>query len=381
MKHSLVFALFSIVIFMICLARGGSGQTAQSRQFKSRDEFFEAHKKEVIERLGLQPLDEKQEFDRMVKEEMLALDRVAGFRTIVTKGEGDQIASQPEAGIIISPSQLDFIRKRSGVTKFQQVLRFLLAHEKSHQVQYLEYSARSVHLGPPELRRVYECQADILAGKYLIESFGEPKPEDQPAIEDALQVAFDLGTEAFSDASTYPSHNGRRTAVRLGMTAGLITLLSAHVPDPPAVQMINSLSGKANIRQGETVMIWSLRLAKKITHFTLDAWSKLSLDDRKIEWDKNPQHPIVTFSLAYKNTSTRTIAVDMEVQCVAADRSDPENAKYWQKWSAQNFIFSVGPGETHLVQGRLQWYGDPKFLPVLIFPPKDTALMSARFID
>ena len=76
-------------------------------------------------------------------------------------------------------------------------------------------------------------------------------------------MAFDLGTEAFSDSSTYPSHDGRRTAVRLGMTRGTITLLSNRLPDPPAVQIINSLAGKVNIREGETVMAWSFRL---ITH-------------------------------------------------------------------------------------------------------------------
>ncbi len=71
----------------------------------------------------------------------------------------------------------------------------------------------------------------------------------------------------------------------------------------------------------------------------------------------------MTFILSYKNVGEKAIKVDMEVQCISASRAEPENGKHWQKWSAQNFIFKIAPGETHEVRGRLQWYADTKLIP------------------
>lgn len=358
-------------------------QTPPRKKFGSRNEFFEAHKKDVIERLGLQPLDLSQRIDRMIQTEMDALDKVALFKTVVTKGEGDQLQSHPESGIIVSPKQLQHIRRQSGVRQFQQILRFLLAHEKSHQIQYLEYTAKAVHQSEKEeQRRVYECQADLLAGKYLIESIvGEPTAEDRVAIEDALQVAFDLGTEEYVETSDHPSHEERRVAVRLGMSAGMITLLSKKLPDAPAKSMIDSLLGKINFREGETIMGWSYRLSKKITHYSGDASADVTLDDKDVEWNPNASTPFVRFSLTYKNKGRRTIKIDMEVQCLSVLRSDRDNSKYWQKWDARNFIFRLGAGETFIVRGRLQWYADDNLIPRLTYPPNPSALMSCEYVN
>lgn len=383
--RKVLYCLYACVLTAtICfshLLRPASMQGQSRNVFTSRDEYFAAHKNQVIARMGLEALDPREEIDRMIQQEMDTLDRVAGFRTIVTKGDDDQISSHPETGIVVSPQQLDLIKQRSGVRKFQQILRFLLAHEKSHQVQYLNYTAQSVHLGPLELRRVYECQADMLAGKYLIESFGEPSAEDRMAIEDALTVAFDLGSEKFVESSDHPDHEARRVAVRLGMSSGIITLLSKRLPDPPAVEITNSLAGKINIREGETVMGWSLRLSKKITHYTLEANSDISLEDADVNWDRSASHAFVSFDLTYKNEGEKTIKVDMEVQCLAVRRNASSDSKYWQKWSNRNYIFRLAPGETYHVRGRLPWYADTESMPRLVYPPQNSALRNAEYVS
>ncbi len=380
-----IYATTTIFAVVLSFAAGRTPVAAgaprqQETRFSSRNEFFEARKNTVIERLGLQPLDKRQEVDRQIQEEMDALDKVAGFRSIVTKGEGAGISSHPEAGIIVSIAELERIHRQSGVRKSQQVLRFLLAHEKSHQIQYLEYSAKAVHLSEREQRRVYECQADMLAGKYLIESFGEPTPEDRLAIEDALQVAFDLGTEEYAGSAAHPSHEQRRVAVRLGMASGMIFLLSKRLPDPPAKAMIDSLAGKINIRLGESLLGWSYRVAKKITHYSPDATADIKVEDEEVEWDERASNPFVRFRLVYKNTGTRTVKVDMEVQCLSVLRTDKANSKYWQKWGNRNYIFRLRPGESYVVQGRLPWYADADLRPRLIYPLHDSALMSCEYV-
>src|SRR6476619_6011604 len=100
-------AIFMATICFGYLQRPAFPQGTSRNVFTSRDEYFAAHKNQVIERLGLEPLDPREELDRMIQQEMDALDRVAGFRTIVTKGDGDQISSHPETGIVISPQQLN----------------------------------------------------------------------------------------------------------------------------------------------------------------------------------------------------------------------------------------------------------------------------------
>jgi hypothetical protein len=356
---------------------------AQNRSggFASRREYLGASKEKVYETLGIRPLDTSKEIERTIRDEMAAIDYVAGFKTDIGVTQGDGTFSHPDAGIAVSLTELQRIRQESSVTKFREILRYILAHEKSHQVQYLQYSRKAVQSEDEEQRRIFECQADVLAGKYLIESLGAPKQEDQVAILDALQVAFDLGTEEYTKYADHPSHEARRTAVRLGMAMGMIVLLWRRLPDPPVAQMIQSLGEKIDLRAGEMPLEWSYRVSKRITHYTRAASSDLVLDDRDIQWDKRAESPFVTFSLTYENVGRKTILVDMEVQCDSVSRDDPGDTKRWQKWSVKNFRFTLRPGQKYTAQGTLPWVATTDLMPRIIFPPTPTALMSVEYID
>lgn len=326
----------------------------------------------------LNVFESSQDLDQIILEEAAAIDQVSGFKTVVRLSDSDDSSSDPVRGIEISRKQMRLVRERSGVRRFREMVRFFLAHEKAHQFQYRMYSAAAVKDADAERRRLYECQADVLAGKYLVEMMGSPTESDLQIIQDTLQFLFDIGEREFSD-SDHPSHEARRTAIRLGMASGTITSLSRFPPDPVNQSMIRSLAEKVDFLPGETVMDWSYRLSKKITHYSRATSADLSLEDKQVDWDTRASNPFVTFSLTYKNTGSRSLMVDMEVQCAAVPRDDDENTKYWLKWSVKNFRFKLSPGGRFTANGKLQWYGDRNLMPRLVYPPDPKALLSCEF--
>lgn len=321
---------------------------------------------------------QSEEVEQIIQEEMPRLDNLAGFKTPVRLTDGDSSRADPDNTISISRPQLKQIKGRVAAPQFRQMLRFLLAHEKTHQVQYRMYSVAAVRVDDPERQRLYEAQADILAGEYVMETMGKPTEDDMPTIVDTLKLAFDMGTLEYTDLN-HPSKEERRTAARLGMASGIITTLSRLPPDPVLAGMISSLAAKIDILPGETIMDWSYRLSKKITKYSRMSSRDIILADSKIDWDTRAENPFVTFSLTYKNTGQRTIHVDMEVQCASVSREDTNDTLEWQKWSVKNFRFDLKPGQYYVASGRLPWYADRRLMPRLVFAPANTALISTEF--
>jgi hypothetical protein len=141
--------------------------------------------------------------------------------------------------------------------------------------------------------------------------------------------------------------------------------------------MAASIMEKINFRPGQSVMLWSYRLAKRITHFQRAALVDLVLDREGVSF--NSQHNYVTFSLRYKNVGKQTLSVDMEVQCITVPKGAQEDTKQLLKWDVRNFQFVLAPGEHHTVTGTLQWVPALGREPRLIFPPDNTALISCEY--
>lgn len=247
----------------------------------------------------------------------------------VTRGSGT--ASHPQVGIVLDLQQLERVQQTSGVSAFLPVLRWILAHEKAHQLQY-QQNRRIVEGADVVDRQVLEAQADLLAAKYVIETLS---PSEQQPIIDTLRVAFDLGTERYALAD-HPSREGRMTAVRLGMAAGMITnLLNLGGAAPEASAGV--LRDKIDLRPGEEILGWSLRTARRIVGYRRPALVDLVQIESSIRWDRDPNHPYVEYTVTYENRGARRIAVDAEVQCVGVLRSDRDNPLNWQKLSADGY--------------------------------------------
>jgi hypothetical protein len=88
--------------------------------------------------------------------------------------------------------------------------------------------------------------------------------------------------------------------------------------------------------------------------------------------------PVASYWFTYENRGTATLAVDLEIQCVAASRVDPDDAMKWQKISVHNHMIDLSPGSRKTISGSLRWYGDAQLMPRIIAPPQPTALISVE---
>jgi hypothetical protein len=369
-------------ILMIC-ALAGVAIGQQPAPFASSSMFLTSPREDVIRTLRLQHPDAGVALDRMVVDDMHALDAITQFTTDVWLVDSGQLSSHPTVGVIVSRMQIDSIRRRVSAQAFPAILRLLLAHEKAHQIQYRVYSTALVNR-PAQERAIYEAQADILGGKDLTETFADSAFAGASET-DALKVLFDLGTEQYSLAD-HPSHEARRTAVRLGMAAGMITnwsrLAQQATPDIASRAMQNAqlLVWKLDM-QNEQTLPWSLRQAMRITNYKRPAIADLVLANDSIAWNRNGHPAVVTYDATYRNVGSKTLVVDMEVKCVSVPRDDPEDTMRWLMISSQSYRFQLAAGQSHTIHDRQQWDATAELMPRLVVPPAPTALITARYLN
>ncbi len=395
-KHLSICIIVLTVLFFS--HRIHSQEKDRSEAATKQDDFVTLSRDKVMKEYNLKPLDSSQELERIILEEIQKLDRVANFSTAVWKTDRATFA-HPEVGIAVNLEELKEFARRGNIQQLRQYISFILAHEKTHQIQFLRYPDFKYSMSDVREKRLYECQADIFAGKLLIETQKLTGQKDndkviKESITDALQVAFLMGSEQFSDDTSHPSHEERRTAVRLGMTAGLLVVFQQveglNQKDPVLVQQL--LSEKLNMFSGEDLISWSLRSAKRIIHYNRDASKDIVLSTHDLKWDENSSNPFVSYNYVYKNTGLRTIEIDMEFQCNWVSREKPNDTLLWQRWTERNYKFKLAPGEQFTANGTLPW-GNPsgeglgdidptKLMPKFIAPLDDPrALVSFEFAD
>lgn len=397
MKNLACFTLSHLLFFSsFCLIDSGFCQSSLS--LEHNNQLRRLSSKELEETINFNSLDSSNEIDEIILTEGERLDQSFGFQTNVTITDNENTLSHPENGIIISRSDLIAIRDNSNVKQFREAIRLILAHEKAHQLQYKYYSQENVLTDNIEIANMYECQADILAGKFLIETLttssqeeiSEVEREEQSnAIVDALQILFDLGTDVNNFSADHPNQEVRRNAVRFGMSHGMITNFENMLADPhlpwqlqdPIEESKEILIQKIDVLPNETLLDWSFRQAKRMTHFNRRASSDIVVVDKNIKWDTSPHNPFVNFDLEYMNVGENPIRVSMEVQCVSVPRNNERDTKAWQKWSVENFTFNLKPGRSYTVSGKLQWVATEELMPSLIFPPDITAPVSCEYIN
>lgn len=325
-----------------------------------------------------------QSYEQVAKEEMALLNKIAQFVTPLTFSEDDGIQSYPQSGITFSTSVLKRIFSQSNVKQKKWIIRFLLAHEDAHQLQFRTYSPEQVNVADAEIGRIKECQADILAAKYFGMSIDEgyagtnANREFSQAIRDVLEVSFNLGDQ--ERGANHPNREARRTATRLGLARAQyekIILLPQNVEQFAA--STRHMAVVLDIRDQESVMEWSKRLARRIVHYKAEVCNDLAISKIEITYsDKQLETGSATFHINYRNNGSHTLHADMEVQCVTTAALDPNDTSRWQKWTVRNFDFILAPNESFHADGQLTWQQTPDCPnPELIVPVRDdTALLS-----
>lgn len=324
---------------------------------------------------------EADQFDDAVAAQAASISKAAGFIVRARIADTSTEIDAPST-VLVSRAQIQRLFNHSHIKQFNDALGLIMAHETAHLAQAALYGSAIFQSGK-ELQRVYECQADILAGKYLTESFPHSNPntpQDLQAIPDALQLLYDTGSQDDRVFANHPTPDERRECVRLGMAAGTMVNLSS--PDVGFYGSAMSLAQKLDWLPAGP-MPWSLDRAKHVLHFPASALSEVGLLDPVIHYNTDPGDPVVHYAFTYENESDRAMALDLDIQCVLVPRDNPKDTSHTELISNRHYKFTLASHGTYRLSGTLPWAQigvfDPTLMPHLSFPPQAGSLVTATF--
>lgn len=365
---------------------------------------------------NIRELDTSDALEQMLAEEAARLDRTTGFSTPVRITDGP-IEANPQYGILINKERLKQYLNEAQMHAMRDLMQVILAHEKAHWIQYRdERYGFQILRWDMERKRIIECQADILAGKYFTETFGAAKAkrlenplpftaqDRTPAnVKDILQLAFELGSyESTSNKGNdvHPSRQARRIAFRFGMSVGGMDFAKREIArlsqssEQGRDQLIKNYRGMLDIiaykmsfnPQQMDILDWSFWQASRITHYRSAASKDISFVVNRENWDTNPANPIVTYSVTIQNNGERSIKSDFAIQCDWYPKDDIRDTKQSLLISTKSYRFTLGPGEKRTLEASLPCFelgidNAENYVMILTLPPMPTSLMRFEYAD
>jgi hypothetical protein len=371
-------SLMIVQAFLFAIPLNSAHAQGTSPELGSDDAFLHGSSDALISMLKLRKPSNVDALEQQIAATVRALDTEAGLTTSVWICHGCGLSSHPTLGILADVDQLAKIRSQFQVQQFSAILTLIMAHEEAHLIQYRQYSPSIVDSSEQD-RRVYEAQADLLAGAYFIENIGAWSDQNRDAVLEALQVAYDLGVEQYALAD-HPTQISRLTAVRFGMSAGTRDGLM-KLGGPPAKASADILTHKLNIRPNEDTLSWSLRISKGITSYRRPEVVDLVLTREQMSWNKSGVNPTVTYLLTYENRGKRNIQVYLQVRCDGVPRNNPHDVMHSLLIDASASSFSLAPGATKTLSGTMQWAGGATsdLMPRLVYAPDPAALVEVTY--
>lgn len=287
------------------------------------------------------------EFDALLH----AVRQVHGFESVTTQLQMTEevTGAHPTAGIMIGRANIRSWLTNAGITRPREAIRLLLAHEMTHILQYKIYGLDAVLSQYPENRRIFEAQADMLAGRYLTLTSTDGAASLDRTMGEASLLLFDLGDPEIG-AAFHPSKEKRRTAVRYGMTMGL------------AVRDLNDIDGAVrasgrrlldNLSYGpsDSPFSWSFLESKKVVHFGSDVLQDFdAVADPQCSLFTSGGNSFIRFRLSYKFTGSMTSHILLNVDCLS---SLDGHGSLSPLSSSQAYNFWINPGEGKVLAGVL----------------------------
>lgn len=317
-------------------------------------------------------------------------------------------------GIIFNKTILSNYKSTSNLSNYSTAIRLIMAHENIHLKQYSLYGIDQVKNSDIDIRRIYECQADILAGKYAQElrarqvlekiaiAFHDRVPMEKldsvlqlekTFNNDALQLFYDVGNQEI-DPSTHPFKEHRLLAIKFGLVSGLIyTLKTALIEfkntltEYDIATISNAMVNLRNITglsedSENNLMIWSYNYAKRITHYHTAAYRNVVVSYSEPKWNVTQDHPYVHFSYELYNSGEKEILCDFQLRCETVLRNNPNATKYSQFLTSKNYIVKLKPKSLYNVTDSLLWqYNQKEFMPRLIHLTSPLAFFSCEYVD
>ncbi|MGH7512925.1 MAG: hypothetical protein ACREOQ_08385, partial [Gemmatimonadales bacterium] len=262
---------------------------ARRRHLESRAVFAALDSVTLADSFSMRALDPAREPDSLLLNMVAYLDSSAGPAfglkgTRLRRWDGYGSQAHPALGILIDGQELaelvgkvTQLKGMAGVPKeeaqrrVQYVLRFLVAHEYAHLMQYKAFGPAAVD--DPDSTRIIECGADLIGGLEYREFLGVrygARPPPIEAIETPRDFGYVVGAPDWLDGTTHPGPESRRLCIVTGMgTAGALSSAAAYqqgARDSAAVQAVEYLrKEEPELYQGRVdLMTWSRVKARKL---------------------------------------------------------------------------------------------------------------------
>lgn len=368
--------IFSLIMLLVSVDTTSVSAQQSSGAPRSDVAFMQSTQNDLINSLHLKPVRPADALGRQIVAAGDFVDGAAGFRTPIWVCDRCGTSSHPTLGIIMDVSQVAAIERSVQAQYFQDILIFLIGHEKAHQRQFARYSSKIIY-SPDADRQFYEAQADILGGMDLGRALTAATTYLQrEALLQALKVASSLGIEQYA-VGDHPSQNARVTAVRLGVAAGLATKLNTL--DEINGRVAGMPIKKLHLRTGEDTLDWSLQTSKRIVNYQRPAILSLVRTSDHIDFDKSSSHPTVKYDVEYQNQGNRSIDVDLEIQCAAVPRDNHDDIIYSEIADTDEATFTLKPGATKRLKGEMRWIATRDLMPWIREAPDPSALVKVTY--
>ncbi|HEU5041035.1 MAG TPA: hypothetical protein VFT84_09460 [Gemmatimonadales bacterium] len=238
----------SLALAGILLAMVATASDAQARRrLQSRAAFAALDSSDLADSSGMRPMRPKGAQDSVLLDMLAFLEESAGRRhgiqgTRMRKWDGFGSQAHPDLGILVDSleladllSEVMSLKGAGGMprdtaeARLIHVLRFLVAHEYAHLMQYKVFGR--TFMDDPDSTRVIECGADLLGGiNYWVfmkrRVGGQPYPKG--AFDTVRDFGYVVGSSNWLDGTEHPQKEDRRLCIAKGTeTAGLLDSLDA----------------------------------------------------------------------------------------------------------------------------------------------------------
>lgn len=337
----------------------------------------------------------------IIRYELNRLNHLFGFRTSLKITPSGFISSLPSEMITFSLAELNKIASVKDENIRLYVIRYIVAHEFAHQLQFYRYKVDSVYLSNDLMSRtLIEAQADILAGFYFFNLSDEffPYIQEKPQLIKSLlteifQTIYSLGIVE-NTVGTHPSKHDRLLAARLGMQNGFSYNLDVFIKqmvqqgyqfDFSAEEYKKTFDEQfrfLDLQKNEDPLVWSYRQARKIVNYDRRVANDIVLitpPNKRFTFDTSSSNPFCRYNLEYQNIGTKSIYVEMEVYINHVKRNDPGSAVFYRKINVNHYKFTLEPAQTISIKDSLLWLSNSNdttgittltddFMPSIVFP-------------
>ena len=305
--------------------------------------------------------------------------------------------SAPSGQVSISKAELNGLLNGTPAESRSVAIDLFIAHELWHQRQFLLYGTAILQDPDGAATRLYECQADLLASHTIVT--GQPKLDQNAFIrlKSAVTMASLSGVTVHA-GSSHGSPWQRQRAIQYGLSAAMVTggrmssfrevLREIGAPseftDGAQTEADLALVMRRFLDYPEGIALeeWGLRVCSQIVHYQSEAIQKITVGRAAINWNKNPETPVVSYSIPYTNISDRIIKMWGAIQTILISKKVPKDVSKQMVFSVQPFNIHIAPGATATINGSLPWWGDEDFYPRLAYDPNgEHSMIAAQFTE